>query len=117
MPFALLIHEPRGQRESRSEDEGRQLYAAMLAYAASLRDRGLLLGAESLVSDRRSQRLSRAGGSTQILDGPFAESKEMIGGFFLVNCETQAQALELAAECPAAGWASVEVRALGPCFT
>lgn len=40
----------------------------------------------------------------------------MIGGFFLLNCEDREQALALAAECPAARWATVEVRELGPCF-
>jgi hypothetical protein len=50
------------------------------------------------------------------MDGPFAETKETIGGFFLLTCETREQAIAIAAECPAAKWATVEVRELGPCF-
>ena len=55
-------------------------------------------------------------GKPQVLDGPFAEAKEMVGGFFLVNCATREQALAIAARCPAAEWATLEVRATGPCF-
>ena len=51
-----------------------------------------------------------------VTDGPFAEAKEMIGGFFLLTCETREQAIAIAAECPAAKFATIEVRELGPCF-
>ena len=56
------------------------------------------------------------GGRAQVLDGPFAESKEMIGGFFLLDVATREQALAIAQACPAAEWATVEVRETGPCF-
>jgi hypothetical protein len=51
-----------------------------------------------------------------VLDGPFAEAKEMVGGFFLVDVPTREEAVALARECPAAEWAEIEVRALGPCY-
>lgn len=52
----------------------------------------------------------------EAMDGPFAEAKEMIGGFFLLTCETQEEAIAVARECPAAAWATVEARELGPCY-
>ncbi len=52
-----------------------------------------------------------------MLDGPFAEAKEMIGGFFLLDCATRDEAVAIASQCPAAEWATVEVRAVGPCYT
>ena len=52
----------------------------------------------------------------QLSDGPFAEAKEMVGGFFLLNCATREEALAIAADCPAAEWCTVEVRALAPCY-
>jgi hypothetical protein len=55
-------------------------------------------------------------GRPQVLDGPFAEAKEMIGGFFLIDCATREEAIAIAAECPAAAWATLEVRALAPCY-
>jgi hypothetical protein len=56
-------------------------------------------------------------GKRSVVDGPFAEAKEMVGGFFLLNCNTREEALEIAANCPAAQWSTIEVRELGPCFT
>jgi hypothetical protein len=61
-------------------------------------------------------RLEKHDGKAQLLDGPFTESKELIGGFFLLDCHTRAEALRLADECPAAEWASIEVRETGPCY-
>jgi hypothetical protein len=55
-------------------------------------------------------------GRPQVVDGPFAETKELVGGYYLLNCETQAEATAIAAECPAAEWATVEVRRIGTCY-
>jgi hypothetical protein len=114
MPYALLILEPHGQRQLRTPEEGRAVYGRMVDYARALKERGLLLAVESL--REAGVRLSVESGKSRITDGPFAESKELIGGFFLLSCETREQALRLATECPAAEWATVEVRETGPCF-
>lgn len=121
MPHMLLIHEPVGQRATRSEAEGRAVYDRMLRWGEDLRSRGLLLGAESLASQDKAVRVSvparGAGpGKARIVDGPFAEAKEMVGGFFLVNVYTREEAVALAQQCPAAEWATIEVRGLAPCF-
>lgn len=116
MPHMLLIHEPVGQRATRSEAEGRATYDRMLRWGEELKARGLLLGAESLASTEHAVRVSTPGGRTRIVDGPFAEAKEMVGGFFLVNVDSFDEAVALAERCPAAEWATVEVRALAPCF-
>ena len=117
MAYLLLIVEPRGQRSERTPDEGRQAYAQMVAFADDLKARGLLRAAESLRADSEGVRVSVRAGRRSQIDGPFAEAKEMVGGFFLLDCKTKEQAIEIAAQCPAAGWAAVEVRELGPCFT
>lgn len=116
MSYMLLIHEPIGQREARTEPEGRAAYEAMLAFGRSLTDRGLLLASESLAGLSSAARVSTAGGAVQVMDGPFAEAKEMVGGFFLLNCATREQAVAIARACPAAQWCTVEVRALAPCY-
>ena len=117
MSYMLLIVEPAGQRRERSDDEGRGLYDSMLRFADGLKARGVLLAAQSLRSDEVAVRVSERGGRRTLVDGPFAEAKEMVGGFFLLDVPTRAQAVEIAGECPAARWATVEVRELGPCFT
>lgn len=117
MPYALLIVEPVGQRASRSEEEGRDLFAQMTRWGKSLQRRGLLLGVQSLRSDADGVRVQLRDGRRRTVDGPFSEAREMVGGFFLIDCDDKAQAIEIATECPAAAWATVEVREFGPCFT
>ncbi|MEO7852348.1 MAG: YciI family protein [Rubrivivax sp.] len=116
MTYMLLINEPIGQREARSEAEGREVYARMQRFGESLQSRGLLRAVESLKSQADAARVEVRQGRAQVLDGPFAEAKEMIGGFFLLENTSREEALAIAAECPAAEWCTVEVRALGPCY-
>jgi hypothetical protein len=116
MAYMLLVLEPPDQRSSRTEAEGREAYARMQRFASELQAGGLLLAAESLSSHANATRVRVDGGKTRVLDGPFAEAKEMVGGFFLLNCKTREEALKLAAQCPAAEWCTVEVRSLAPCY-
>lgn len=117
MSYMLLIVEPAGQREERSEAEGRALYDRMLRFADDLKSRGVLRIAQALRTDAVGVRVRVREGKPSLTDGPFVETKEMVGGFFLLDCETREEAVAIAAECPAAAWATVEVRELGPCFT
>ena len=117
MPYLLLILEARGQRAGRQPAEAARLYDAMMAFGAELDRRGLLLRAEALRTDEHAVRVSAAapGREPQTLDGPFAETKEMVGGFFLIDVATRAEALTIARRCPAVNWATVEVRECAPC--
>ncbi|HET9338013.1 MAG TPA: YciI family protein [Casimicrobiaceae bacterium] len=116
MEFMLLILEPHGQRAARTEAEGRDAYDRMLRYADTLQQRGVLRAAQSLRTDTEGVRVSLRQGRRTLVDGPFSESKEMIGGYFLVECASRDEAVEIAADIPAAQWATVEVREFGPCF-
>ena len=116
MSYLLLIHEAVGQRATRSEAEGRAVYERMLRFGDALRQEGVLLGAQSLAPLSQAARVRVDNGKARVLDGPFAEAKEMIGGFFHVNVATREEAVAIAARCPAAEWATVEVRALAPCY-
>lgn len=117
MAYMLLIHEEVGQRRTRSEAEGHAVYERMVRFAGSLKQRGILRAVESLTSLDDSSRLQVRGDQARVVDGPFAEAKEMVGGFFLIDVATREEALAIARECPAAEWATVEVRATGPCYT
>lgn len=116
MSYMLLIIEPPGQRATRTEAEGREAYAAMQRFGRAIAAKGQLKAVESLASQGSAVRVSHASGQPQVLDGPFAEAKEMIGGFFLLQNVTRDEALAWAHACPAAQWCTVEVRALAPCF-
>ena len=115
MPYLLMILETRGDRTARDESEARMLYDRMMAFTADLQDRGLLLAAEALKPDEHAVRLSIRGHQRKLLDGPFTEAKEMVGGFILIDVASRDEALSIAAACPAAYWATVEVRECAPC--
>jgi hypothetical protein len=89
----------------------------MVKFAGTLKSRGVLRAVESLASLDRASRLEVRSGKPKVIDGPFAEAKEMVGGFFLIDVPTREEALAIARECPAAEWATVEVRETGPCYT
>lgn len=118
MSYMLLILEPTGQRAERTEAQGRDAFEQMRRFGDGLKARGLLAGTQSLASHRTAARVSRAPGQAQaqVMDGPFAEAKEMIGGYFIVTCDTFEEAVAIAQECPAAQWCTVEVRAFAPCY-
>ncbi|GAA0744260.1 YciI family protein [Ideonella azotifigens] len=116
MPYMLLINEPTGQREARGRVEGEKVYARMLDFAATLQARGVLQAAQSLAGLEQATKVQVRDGQPRWVDGPFAEVKEMVGGYFLVDVPTREEALAIAAACPAAEWATIEVRNLGPCF-
>jgi hypothetical protein len=114
MSYMLLIMEPHGQRAQRTPEQGAQAYESMVNFAADLKRRGLLRATESLKTN--GVRVAARDGKAVRTDGPFVETKELLGGFFLLDCDDREQAIAIAAECPAAQWATVEVRELGPCF-
>lgn len=116
--YMLLIVEDPAQRGTRTEAQGKEVFDRMLEYADDLKRRGKLKAVESLSSpDAKAARVQVREGTARLVDGPFAEAKEMVGGFFLVEAADRDEAIALARECPAAQWATVEVRATGPCYT
>jgi hypothetical protein len=116
MAYMLLVVEKVGDRAARSQSEGTALYDRMLRFSRDLMQRGLLTMSQSLKTDADGVRVQGQGEKSVVRDGPFAEAREMIGGFFLLTCDTREQAVAIARECPAAEWATIEVRELGPCF-
>ena len=113
--YMLLIIEPPAQRASGNEAEGRAAYARQ-TFGERLAAEGKLKAVESLASQASAVRVSLVDGHSRALDGPFSEAKEMVGGFFLIDCATLNEAVAIAQQCPAAEWATVEVRSLAPCF-
>ena len=84
-----------------------------MTWMEGLGKKGTLVGGEPL--QRTGKQVG--GRSKVVTDGPFIEAKEMVGGFFLIDVPTREQAVAIARECPAAEWATVEVRETGPCYT
>jgi hypothetical protein len=114
MAFMLLIVEPNGQRLERTPEQARVAYDTMQDYRESLRRQGVLVAADSLKTG--AVRVQKRNGQARLVDGPYAEAKELVGGYFLVDCATREEAVALANACPAAEWASVDVREIAPCY-
>lgn len=113
--YALLIVETDEDRRNRPLELGQECYDRMGAFGAELKAQGKLRATESLKTD--ATRINVRKGQTRTVDGPFAEAKELIGGIFLFDCAGREEALAIAARCPAAEWATVELRELGPCYS
>jgi hypothetical protein len=115
MPYMLLIMEPVGQREERPIELGHEAYDQMVKFGQGLAARGILKASDSLAPAHKGTRVTVRNGKPIHVDGPFAEAKEIVGGFFLLDCSRE-EALEAANACPAAAFATIEVRQVGPCW-
>jgi hypothetical protein len=87
-----------------------EIGAAYGAYTGMLRERGAFLGGDELQPTATSTTIRVRDRQTLITDGPFAETKEALGGFYLIEAADLDEAIELAKGCPGANWGSVEVR-------
>jgi len=115
MAFLLLITEQPGDRDLPLQ-VGKDRYDRMMRFSAALQARGVLRASESLrLPNEDGARVQIRGGKRMVIDGPFAEAKEIVGGFLLLTSDSKDEALAIASECPAAEWATVEVRKVGPC--
>ena len=113
MRYMILFgHDEKGGKNL-SEAEHRALFTAYQKYETDLRQAGVLLGGDPLQPSERGARISTEGGKKKVMDGPFSESKEIIGGYVLIDVKTRQEALEWAARCPAAQlgpWCYAELR-------
>ena len=113
MRYLILVgHDEKGGNTLTKERHA-QLFADFQQYQKDLRQGGLLLGGQALQPSAKGARIQVEGGKRRVVDGPFSESKEIIGGFFLIEVKSHAEALEWAARCPAAHlgpWSYVELR-------
>ncbi len=84
--------------------------AAMGKYNEELTKAGVLLALDGLQSPEKGARVSFAGGTASVTDGPFAEAKELIGGYWMIEAASKEEAVEWASRCPAADGDTIEVR-------
>jgi hypothetical protein len=84
--------------------------AAMMKYNESLQKAGVLLALDGLHPPSMGARVSFSGGKPKVTDGPFAEAKEVIGGYWMIQVKSKEEAVEWASRCPASGNEVIEVR-------
>lgn len=110
MKFMCLAYEEEAQLDALSPAEWDALRRETIAYVDDLRERGHLVLTYALQRTRTAKTVRRRGGKRQLTDGPFAEAKEVIGGFFLIEAKDEAEALALAEAWPSARFGAIEVR-------
>jgi hypothetical protein len=84
--------------------------AAMMTYDESLKKAGVLFALDGLHPPSAGARVSFSGGKPTIIDGPFAEAKEVIGGYWMIPVKSKAEAIEWASRCPASDNETIEIR-------
>ena len=110
MRYTLFLH----YQEMTPDDLGSEAWqegkAAFHAYTKALDDAGVLVSAEVLQPSPNSTTVTMANGKRQVQDGPYADTKEQIGGTFVIDVPDLDAALAWAEKCPAAQWGTIEIR-------
>ena len=110
MKFLCLAYEEQRALDALSENEWHALRKETLDYVDRLQKSGRLILAQALQSATTASTLRVRSGNVSVIDGPFAETKEQIGGFFLIEAADFDEAVEVAAQWPSARIGSIEVR-------
>ena len=110
MRYLLLIYQNEADHAKLSQEELGAEYAAYGAYGEEVQKRGAFLSGEPLMPTNTATTVRVRGGKTLTTDGPFAETKEQLGGYYLLNCKDLDEAITLAAKIPAVKHGSIEIR-------
>jgi hypothetical protein len=115
MHYVILAYEDPTAFEARADASRQPAYhASWVAYLGALREAGVLVAGRGLEHPQSATTVRLAGGKRQVQDGPFADSKEQLGGFLIVDVPDLDAALDWAARNPAAERGAVEVRPAMP---
>jgi len=110
MRFMMLMI-PRGyQHAAPGAMPSAEQIAAMMKYNESLTKAGVLLALDGLHPPAAGARVSFSGGKPTVTDGPFSEAKEAIGGYWMIQVKSKAEAIEWASRCPASDNEVIEIR-------
>jgi hypothetical protein len=110
MQYALLIYGDEAGSADMTEADGNAMMAEYGAYSEALSGAGAMKGGDALQSTQAATTVRVRDGETVTTDGPFAETKEQLGGFYLIDVDSLDEALAWAAKIPGARTGSIEVR-------
>jgi hypothetical protein len=114
MKYLCLAYEEETKLNALSQDEWDELRGETLAYVDALRSSGHLVLTHALQSARTATTLQVRRGRLTMTDGPFAETKEQLGGFFLIDARDLNEAIQVASRWPSARLGKIEVRPIEP---
>ena len=110
MKYMMLIYETEADFAARTNEKKETYWAAWRAYHKALVDAGVLVNGNALQPYSTATTVRSKGGKRQVQDGPYAETKEQLGGFIILELPSLDAALDWAARCPAAATGAVELR-------
>ncbi len=110
MQYMLLIYADEAGMASATSEQMGQTMAAYTAYTEAMRAAGALVGADRLQPTSAATTVRNVGGKTKVLDGPYAEAKEQLAGYYIVEAPDLDAAVSWAARCPGAERGVMEVR-------
>ena len=110
MKYICLAYEEESKLNALTRAEWDVLRGETLSYLEELQNRGHIISAEALQSARTAATVQVRNGRVSITDGPFAETKEQLGGFFLIDARDLNEAVQIASRWPSARLGSIEVR-------
>jgi hypothetical protein len=114
MKYVCLAYEEEKTLNALSQKEWADLREETLAYLEELRRRGYVVAAEALQSARKAATVRVRSGKITTTDGPFAETKEQLGGFFVIDARDFNEAIQIASRWPSARLGTIEVRPIEP---
>jgi hypothetical protein len=106
----LLIYDDEGIWDTMPEAEQRSVMGEYFAYTEALKSAGKYVAGDALQPTSTAKSVRVRDGRTDTTDGPFAETKEVLGGYYLVDVDSEEEALEWAAKIPSARYGTIEVR-------
>ncbi len=110
--YMLLVYHEEVDEAAQAERE--QITPLLLELNAGLREAGLLVGVQRLRSTESATSVRIRDGRTEIIDGPFAATKEVLAGYYVLECADLDEALKQAGRMPMARWGTIEVRPIMP---
>jgi hypothetical protein len=110
MKYAFTIYGDESQRESASDEDRQAMTQAYGALTQEMEQKGVLVAGEGLYPTQTATTVRVREGERNVTDGPFAETKEQLGGFYVLDCKDLDEAIEWAAKIPGAQFGSIEVR-------
>ena len=110
MQYMLLIYGDEAAGAQMTEEDGAKLGQAYGEYSKWLADKGWMRAGDALHDTSHATTVRVRNGETVTTDGPFAETKEQLGGYYLIECDNLDQAIEAASKIPTAANGSIEVR-------
>jgi hypothetical protein len=110
MKYLILIYSSEAAMQSATPAQREETHAAYMAYTEAAQKAGVLVGGERLQPASAATTVRIANGKTEVLNGPYAETREQLGGYYMIDVSDLDAALSWASRCPGASRGTLEVR-------